>query len=478
MTEATSARDPTPPAEQAQVSTVAPSPTTSIPTPETAGANSTSTSSLTTPTLGPLVTRTPAPSAACPARGSPPAVSFEELSGAGPDEPEQPILKYLNGGGAPGDLAAMLTGLRAPPGLDEGEGGEPVLAQVVTQDVTGDTTPDVLVTFTVPYGRGYGATSALIAVCNQERYEMYVMFRRAGAGSRAEGLYTGGGAGILAVEDVNQDAVPEVVLQVLWTDQAEFYVYEWNGSGFDNLIRRYDDIMLMEFYNLIVYRGDVQVQDATGDGVPDLVLTDRLPPDYPLAFPERDRTEIWSWNGFSLDQVTTIFGPPKYRFQAIYDGDDASRIGEYDRALALYQQAIFDEELLGWNPGYNPYFYNRDEAIPTPVPDPDSRLRLNAYGRYRILLLHAVQGFQAEARTVYDTLQEKFPEGSTGSKYAELATVFWQEFSSSGDIGLACSKAADFAETQSDVIHIPLGYDYYTIGNRAYHPEDICPFGT
>ena len=47
--------------------------------------------------------------------------------------------------------------------------------------------------------------------------------------------------------------------------------------------------------------------------------------------------------------------PPKYRFQAVYDGDDASRFGEYDRALALYQQAVFDEALLGWNPDFNPY---------------------------------------------------------------------------------------------------------------------------
>ena len=144
--------------------------------------------------------------------------------------------------------------------------------------------------------------------------------------------------------------------------------------------------------------------------------------------------------------------------------------------MAFYQQGVFDTELPGWASGQ--LWPDREYGdAPTPTPDPEEDPRLSAYGRYRIMLLHAVQGFQQEAQIVYDTLQEKFPDGTLGSQYAELARVFWAEYSSSGDVESACAEAVAFAEAQSSTILRPLGKAFYGSGQREYNPEDICPFG-
>jgi hypothetical protein len=149
--------------------------------------------------------------------------------------------------------------------------------------------------------------------------------------------------------------------------------------------------------------------------------------------------------------------------------------GDYEAALAFYQQAVFDEELIGWSQGR--LWPDREYGgNPTPTPDPEERPRINAYGRYRIMLLHAVQGFQSPAQVVLDTLQEKFPAGTVGHPYAELAAVFWMEYSGSGDVGLACDKSIAYAADHPRETLVFLGRSFYGSGQREYAPEDICPF--
>jgi hypothetical protein len=180
-----------------------------------------------------------------------------------------------------------------------------------------------------------------------------------------------------------------------------------------------------------------------------------------------------------------------YRLHAIWDGDDASRLGDYAEALALYQRAIFDESLLGWwNPIRAPLL--EDYAVPPP-PEPDERPRLSAYARYRIVLLHVVQGNLREAQIAYDTLQSRFAADSVGHQYAELARVYWEEYDSSHDVGSACDKAIEHTRTAETATLDTIGQSSTTLeGVRSavlqdilapiyspshpYAPEDICPF--
>jgi hypothetical protein len=181
----------------------------------------------------------------------------------------------------------------------------------------------------------------------------------------------------------------------------------------------------------------------------------------------RDLTLVHAWNGAQYIAIDFIIPPPVYRFHAVQDGDDASYFGQYDRALAFYQQAIFDEALEWWSLARYEYEAARHcgggylTLPPLPSPDADERPRLEAYSRYRILLLHTVRGYMPEAKVVYDTLQRKFPAERAGHVYAEMASVFWNDYNVSHSIRTACSRAIAYANDHSAAILNPLGAQFY-----------------
>jgi hypothetical protein len=185
--------------------------------------------------------------------------------------------------------------------------------------------------------------------------------------------------------------------------------------------------------------------------------------------------------------LKTEFSAPSYRYQAVQDGDHAMLRHEYDKALAFYQGAIFDEKLLGWSPAHK----ERSKALhqftwdpsyhgtPTPVvplDDPQEYPNLAAYARYRIMLLHILAGHMPEAQTVYKTLQEKFSEGQAGHEFALIAEAFWDEYQRSQSIEGSCAKAVAIAEEHKDLLKI-LGSDYHNDSQDImYEPKDVCPF--
>lgn len=97
-----------------------------------------------TPTLGPPVTRTPAPAAQCPeSSGQTPTITLSDtIEGF-----ETQILDYLNARGLGSGLEAVLTSLTTTVNDQQAH----VKAQVISQDVTGDATPDVVI-FPSPAG--------------------------------------------------------------------------------------------------------------------------------------------------------------------------------------------------------------------------------------------------------------------------------------------------------------------------------------
>jgi hypothetical protein len=426
----------------------APAPTTAMPEPS--------------PTAGPVSDVT----ADCPSpSGQTPTISSDAPGDSVVEIFEPQIVDYLNNVGSASGLRTALKDLTLLDGAWEAR------VQVETVDVTGNSTPDVVIELTFYEEGQYSGGGLFVFMCRGGEFVGNAILSTAG-----QVLSSRDPDGIRAIRDMNLDGIPEIVhsyISIAGTHAyfiREFRILEWDGQQFVDLIPKNEYGMYAQ-----ADTGDGVVRDYDGDGTLELILSNAVGEAYPDLGPQRVRTDIWAWDGQVFSLARWEFTEPEFRIHAIWDGDDASLFGDYDAALVFYQQAVFDEELFGWSQGQ--LWPDREYGGgPTPTPDPEERPRLNAYGRYRIMLLHAVQGNQSPAQVVFDTLQEKFPVGSIGYAYAEMATVFWEEYSKSGDVGVACEGAISYAADHPRETLVFLGRSFYGLGQREYTPEDICPF--
>jgi hypothetical protein len=241
-----------------------------------------------------------------------------------------------------------------------------------------------------------------------------------------------------------------------------------------------------------------EITDTNGDLIPDLVLTSsqfQHPNMFAWSRLARGDKEIWSWDGTAFAGCSLAAAPPQYRIQAIEDGSRALMCGNLNLAIIGYEQALYDETLLPWSEadnrctGCDPN--NPDTAVTLDlmteqviaegglVPDPLERDRLNAYAHYRLLLIDASQGNIAASEMHLTALQTEYAD----SPYAELATIFYDNFDSGGDLAGACSVVKDYA-AENSIFSPFIHYNY--IGTETalldektgLHAEqdDLCPF--
>lgn len=136
--------------------------------------------------------------------GTPPSGAIEALVYLLNDDP---LLDFFNQGGTIETLRATLD--------TAGNQIGPYLSQVIAQDVTGDAIPEIFVAITdAIVSVNYGESHLIMFQCVDNTYQETILFRRAGAGSRAEGLYTGGGVHILSIADLNSDDTMDLVFEV------------------------------------------------------------------------------------------------------------------------------------------------------------------------------------------------------------------------------------------------------------------------
>jgi hypothetical protein len=393
-------------------------------------------------------------------------------SGIGVIEGFEPqMLDYLNSGGSADGLRTSLGGLAITD--DDGTIWQ-ARAQVVPIDVTGNTTPDVVVGLAFFVEGQYADGALFVFGCREGQYEGGAVTAFGGQ------VFSGGGPdpGIRAVQDMNGNGVPEIVFSYIDAIGTHanftrlFRIIEWNEGEFVDLVQS-------ESYPpnaAAVTNGDGAVRDTNGNKNLELVLSNGLGQYYEDGGPQRSRTDTWAWDGYTFRLSHSEHEPPIYRFQAIQDGDEASRLGRYDSALTFYEQAISSEELLGWSQDqlWPDSAYG---SAPTPTPEPEERSRLSAYAHYRTMLVHVLQDAPLDAQSAYEALQQQFPAGAPGHQYVELATVFWKAHVTSGDISTACGRAAEHATAHADELLAPLGSSFYGYFNKDYTAEDVCPFG-
>lgn len=412
-----------------------------------------------------LITRTPAPEAQCPQENPTLIPDFSSMSQGGMyTDRSQPLLDFLNAGGTRQTVIQTLCNSCTQPedGLFE-------------RDLTGDGVAELI----------YGWSYVYIFGCRDGKYEMLL---KAPADEFYYSPY------ILAADDMNLDGVAELVFASVADNgpTLEFRIFEWNGSQFQSLIQAIEFEQPVDYAPLEDPR-IMDIYDTDGNGTLELVLTGGIPRGaaYINGLPFREETWIFTWNGANFVAGYFKYAPPQYRFQAVQDGDRAALAGDYDEALDYYQQAIFSDKLEWWSEErrhylQDTYYDTGGTLIPSPTPDPNEYPNLAAYSRFRIMLLYILRGWLPEAQTVYDALQERFPDGKSGHAYAEMATAFWEEYMISQDVGLACDKAINFAKVHPSDTLVYLGniLDSRNITGSIFHgwqsleygAQGICPF--
>lgn len=296
---------------------------------------------------------------------------------------------------------------------------------------------------------------------------------------------------IIKILDANRNGIPEMSILVGFFSQGShwYQVLEWDGHQFENIVKT--DNSWSEDNIEVEASGNLVYGDIDRDGFLEYIVNIGIPvlETYQLGIPWRQEQQIYKWDGDKFIFFKNTFSPPEYRFQAVQDGDRAARDGDYDRALAFYQQAIYSNTLGWWSPerrnNVSDAFFNSFgassgiPASPPPEPDPEEYDSLAAYSRYRIMLLDLSRGWESDAAVLYKTIQEKYMDGKPGHIYAVLAENVWDEFSKSGDLGKACNEALDFAANNQDSIFYYLSGSGFPGNHGIYYETDplwICPY--
>ncbi len=89
------------------------------------------------------------------------------------------------------------------------------------------------------------------------------------------------------------------------------------------------------------------------------------------------------------------------------------------------------------------------------------------------MLLHLVQGQEAEAASTYQTLQETFGDDPYAAPYMEMASTFWEEYQSADFHYVGCAAAIQYAVEHPEIL-VPLGSDYHAWQSHIYEPVDVC----
>jgi len=297
------------------------------------------------------------------------------------------------------------------------------------------------------------------------------------------------GVDIIDVTDINRDGLAEIIVSFdgcMGNRCPILRVHEWNGKDFQNLIANPNSGEGCSFLSVAPF--EVKIQDIDNNDTKEIILSNRSNPWPDIDFPYRKETRICMWNGQNIVVYKSEFDAPYYRFQAVQDGDRATLAGDYDKALGFYQQTIDDQALQWFTQArkqydfwiyHSKYFPSFKEPTPTASPsmeqDPNEYANLAAYSYYRSMLLYILQNDTGKAESIFSTLESKFPTGSPGNYFTQVASVFWQEYQTSMNVQSSCLKVVEYAQKH------PLPTEYlgdwdHGVQSIHYTPESICPF--
>jgi hypothetical protein len=107
--------------------------------------------------------------------------------------------------------------------------------------------------------------------------------------------------------------------------------------------------------------------------------------------------------------------------------------------------------------------------------------RLNAYARFKILLIHLAQNKIDLASGEYASLQHDFPQGQPGAGFAEMAKAFWDTYQTAHNLAGGCTMTRTYADLHQSEIIAMLDFTWHGNQSPGAYGETkietyICPF--
>jgi hypothetical protein len=193
---------------------------------------------------------------------------------------------------------------------------------------------------------------------------------------------------------------------------------------------------------------DPSLEDWDNDGVLELVMHGGMIGSVG-AGPQRDRTEVYEWDGAEYALSETVYDYSSYLYFKVLDANQALLAGEYERAAAQYREAIDNPNLDVWM-------------------EESERADLAAFSRYRLIVTYLLMGEDTLAEAANEELQSAQPDNI----YSQVSGVLWQTYQQEGDLLAACQEVNDFAELHPEAVEVLAGYGY---SNPSFTAEDVCP---
>ncbi len=298
-------------------------------------------------------------------------------------------------------------------------------------DVSGEGTPDIVVSLTTPDAGG----TLIVLTCIDGRF---VTAYRESLGGDAPTL--------VRIEDMNADGRTDLLYAarncLSGACRQLTQLAGWSA----------DRARVVNLLSTVLESDDaVRVEDVDQDRVSEITVEFRDDGDTQTGPLETGFT-VYDWDGFTYVSALTRIDPARYLIQVVFQADDAFTRGNYSEAAALYVAALSSTTLEPWQP--------------------DDLTTLPPYALYRLLLAYAAleDTRRVDIQTVILT---NYPDPATQPVYAALALSFWNAFQITNNLGSACIEVQSIISARPEVLTLLNRY-----GDRSprYDASSICPF--
>lgn len=254
---------------------------------------------------------------------------------------------------------------------------------------------------------------------------------------------------LLVANDINADGLNELAFagETCRSDTCftSVQVRRWNGASFTNLLPNSPDMPAVDMVGFRNEDNDAALELVLVGGV---VASDG-------AGPQRQRTEIWNWNGQTWQASESRLAPTDWMPLIAWEGHENLSTREYGAAQTLFNRVLTDDSLRTWHASAQ-----------------EERTLLRGFAAFELVVLHAAQGQPAQARSALVRLRNDF----ANSPFREAGERFYEVWQTEQDLQSACDAVVVYASTQRNTLIQPLNDFGYS--NPSFAPEDICPFGS